>query len=119
LKDGALAENGKDYLKTFNRLLIWPTLVLFILLAISGYAILNPRMVDELTGGLFSHSFSLYLHEALVLPTLTLILIHVLIGIRTAMIRWGMREGKLLNAFLLLLAAFALLLIVSLQFLLI
>jgi hypothetical protein len=111
-----VGEIGKDYLKRFNHLLVWPTLVLLILLAISGYAILNPGMIRELTGGLFTHTFSLYLHETLVLPTLTLILIHVLIAIKTILIRGGVREGKLLDAFLLLLGAFVLLLMILMQY---
>jgi succinate dehydrogenase/fumarate reductase cytochrome b subunit len=107
----------KGYLRKFNRLLVWPTLVLFILLAISGYALLNPRLVGELTGGVFNRTFSSYLHEILILPTLTLLSIHTLIGIRMTLIRWGVREGKLLNAFLLILGAFALFLMALMQYL--
>ena len=96
---------------------MWPTLVLFIFMTISGYGILNPGLISELTGGLFTHAFSLYLHTTLVLPTLTLLTIHILIAIRAALIRWGIREGKLLDAFLLLLGAFVLTLIVLMQYL--
>jgi hypothetical protein len=114
-----MGETGKDYLQRFNRLLVWPTLVLFILLAFSGYGILNPRLVSELTGGLFTHLFSLHLHTTLILPTLTLLMIHVLIGLRSTLTRWGIREGRLLDAFLLLLGAFAFTLMVSMQYLII
>jgi hypothetical protein len=111
-------EEKKDYLKIFNRLLVWPTLVLFIILAISGFGSANPGFVGELTGGLFSnHFFSIGIHEALVLPTLTLLMIHVLIAIRSTLIGWGVREGGLLNAFLILLGAFALTLIMLMQYL--
>jgi cytochrome b subunit of formate dehydrogenase len=112
-----MEETGKNYLQRFNRLLVWPTLVLFIFLAISGYGILNPRLVSELTGGLFTHPFSLYLHTALILPTLTLLMIHILIALRSTLTRWGIREGRLLDAFLLLLGAFALTLMVMMQYL--
>jgi hypothetical protein len=111
-----MGEPGKDYLQRFNRLLVWPTLVLFILLAISGYGILNPGLVNELTGGLFTHPFSLYLHTALILPTLTLLMIHILIALRSTLTRWGM-EGRLLDAFMILLGAFAFTLMVSMQYL--
>jgi hypothetical protein len=96
---------------------VWPTLVLFILLAISGYGILNPNLVSELTGHLLNHPFSLYLHTTLVLPTLALVMIHVLITIRSTLIRWGIRAGRLLDAFMLLLGAFALTLMVLMQYL--
>jgi len=107
----------ENHLQRFNRLLVWPTLVLFILLAISGYGISNPGLISELTGGLFSHQKSLLqLHETLVLPTLTLLMVHVLIGMRSALTRWGIREGRLLDAFLVLLGAFVLALMVFMQY---
>jgi cytochrome b subunit of formate dehydrogenase len=116
-REGAVEEEKKDDLKRFNRLLVWPTLIFFIILAISGYGIVNPGLVGELTGGLFGNSiFSLRIHMALVLPTLMLLMTHVLIAIRSTLIRWGVREGKLLNAFLILLGAFTVALIVLMQF---
>jgi hypothetical protein len=114
-----MGEPEKNYLQRFNRILVWPTLVLFVFLAISGYGTLNPGLIRELTGGLFTHPLSLYLHTALVLPTLTLLMIHVLIAMRTTLIRWGIRKGKLLNSFLVLLGAFVVVLIVLMQYLLI
>ena len=111
-------EEKKDYLKRFNRLLVWPTLVLFIILAISGLGSVNPGLVGELTGGLFgNHLTSLRIHDALVLPTLTLLMIHVLIAIRSTLIGWGVRDDNLLNAFLILLGAFVLTMIVLMQYL--
>jgi cytochrome b subunit of formate dehydrogenase len=106
----------KDYLVKFNRLLVWPTLVLFILLAISGYGITNPNTVAGLTGGLFTHANSVYLHTALVLPALTLLVIHILIGIRSTLTRWGVKEGLVLNAFLVFLGSFAVTLIAIMQY---
>ncbi len=98
---------------------MWPTLILFILLAVSGYGILNPGLVSELTGGLLNHPFSLSLHTTLILPTLTLLMVHVLIALRSVLTRWGIREGKLLDAFLVLLGAFAFTLMLLMQYLLI
>jgi len=112
-----MGETEKNHLQRFNRLLVWPTLVLFIFLAISGYGALNPRLVNELTGGLFTHVFFLDMHTALILPTLTLLMIHILIALRSTLIRWGVREGRLLNVFVLLLGAFGLTLMVSMQYL--
>ena len=114
-------EADKNYLRRFNRILVWPTLVLFILLAISGYGILNPGLVSELTGGLFSagalHPFSLELHQDLILPTLSLLMVHILIALRSTLTRWGVREGRLLDAFLVLLGVFTLTLMVLMQYL--
>jgi hypothetical protein len=112
-----MGETGEKHLQRFNRLLVWPTLILFIFLTISGYGILNPGLVSELTGGVFTHAFSLYLHTNLVLPTLTLLMVHVLIAIRSTLTRWGIRKGKLRDAFLILLGTFVLTLIVLMQYL--
>ena len=110
-------EEKKDYLKRFNRLLVWPTLVLFTIFAISGYGSANPVLVDELTGGLFGNHFSsLRIHTTLILPTLTLLMIHVLIAIRSTLIGWGVREGNLLNAFLIFIGIIVLTLIVFMQY---
>jgi hypothetical protein len=111
-----MEKTRKDHLKKFNRLLVWPTLVLFIILTVSGYGILNPGTVSGLTGGLFTRAFSLHLHTTLVLPTLTLLMIHVLIAIRSVLIRWGVREGNLLNAFLVLLGTLTVVLLVLMQY---
>jgi len=113
-----LENERKDYLKRFNRLLAVPTLVLFIVLAISGYGITNPVVVSELTGGLFADRYlSLRVHTAVVLPALILLTVHVLIAMRSALIRWGVRKGNLLNAFLILLGAFTVALLVLMQYL--
>ena len=92
-------------------------MILFIILAISGYGITNPRTISELTGGLLTHALSLSLHTTLVLPTLTLLMIHILIAIKSVLTRWGVKEGKLLNTFLILLGFFTITLIVLMQYL--
>jgi succinate dehydrogenase/fumarate reductase cytochrome b subunit len=113
-----LEEGKKDYLKRFNRWLAVPTLVLFVVLAISGYGITNPLVVSELTGGLFADRYlSLRIHTAVILPALVLLMIHILIAIRSALIRWGVKEGNLLTAFLILLGAFTVALLVIMQYL--
>jgi len=92
-------------------------LVLFIFLAVTGYGILNPGLISELTGGLFTHAISLQLHTTLILPTLTLLMVHILVAIRSTLTRWGIREGKLLDVFLVLLGVFVLTLMVLMQYL--
>ena len=44
-------------------------------------------------------------------------MIHILIAIRSTLTRWGIREGKLLDAFLVLLGAFVLAVAVLMQYL--
>jgi hypothetical protein len=94
-----MGKASDNYLIRFNRLLVWLTLILFVAFILFGYGILNPRVVGELTGGL-----------------LTLLLIHILIGGRTALIRWGVKQGKLLDAFLILLGVFAVTLFAVMQY---
>jgi thiosulfate reductase cytochrome b subunit len=113
-----LEEEKKNRLQSFNRLLAVPTLVLFIVLAISGYGIVNPVVISELTGGIFADRYtSLQVHTAVVLPALALLMIHILIAFRSALIRWGVKDGNLLNAFLILLGAFTVTLLVLMQYL--
>ncbi|MGD0330976.1 MAG: hypothetical protein ABSB40_11165 [Nitrososphaeria archaeon] len=112
-----MVEPRKSYLQRFNRLLAVPTLVLFIILTISGYGITNPNTVRELTGGVFTRALSLYVHTNLILPALTLLTIHVLIVIRSTLIRWGFKEGIALNSFLILLGALTVALLVLMQYL--
>jgi hypothetical protein len=44
-------------------------------------------------------------------------MIHILIAIRSTLTRWGIREGMLLDAFLVLLGAFVLAMMVLMQYL--
>jgi len=102
-----LGEEKTSNLTRFNRLLAVPTLIVLIIVVISGYGAANPAVVNELTGGLFpDRLFSLRVHMAVVLPALILLTIHLLIALRSALVRWGVRESNLLNAFLVLLGAF-------------
>jgi len=113
-----LDSEKKDYLKRFNRWLTVPTLALFIVLAISGFGWANPVVVGGLTGGLFGDRyFCAHVHAALALPTLILLMVHVLIALRSTLIRWGVKEGYLLNTFVILLGFFVASLFVVMQYL--
>jgi len=46
-------------------------------------------------------------------------MVHILIALRSILTRWGIREGKLLDAFLVLLGIFAFTLMVLMQYLMI
>lgn len=112
-----MKEKDNDNLQRFNRLLVWLTLVLLIFLVLSGFGMTNPEVTTRLTGGIFTTTFSMYLHANLVVPVLILLLIHVLIGMKTALIRWGIEEGWLLKIFLITIGLFATALIILLRYL--
>lgn len=105
------------YLAKLNRLLVWPTLVLFIVYVFSGYGITNSRLVGELTSGVLTHSLSLSIHTTIATPVLFLLSIHVLIGLRSGLIRQGVQDGRLLNVFLILLGVLSTTLMILMQFL--
>jgi Ni,Fe-hydrogenase I cytochrome b subunit len=111
-----MAKNDSNLLKRFNRVLVWLTLVVFVVFVLAGYGITNPTVTSELSGGVFTRAFSLYVHLNLAAPLLILLLIHVLIGMRTALTRWGVEEGMLLNVFLVVLGLFAATVIILLQY---
>ena len=105
------------YLAKLNRLLVWPTLVLFIVYVLSGYGITNSRLISELTGGVMTHSLSLSIHTTIAMPVLFLLSIHVLIGLRLGLRRLGIQDGRLLNIFLILLGVLSTTLLILMQFL--
>jgi len=104
------------FLTKFNRALVWLTLVLSVVFLISGYGITNPELIRELTGGVFTRAISLNLHLNLAFPVLALLTIHVLIGAKSALARWGVKKGRLLNVFLILLGIFTVALLLLMQY---
>jgi hypothetical protein len=86
-------------------------------MAVSGFGITNPAMTSELTGGVFTPSVSLYLHLNLAAPVLILLMIHVLIGLKNALTRWGIEEGRLLNTVIIALGLFVTALIIVARYL--
>lgn len=102
-------------LTKINRILVWPTLILVVVYVVCGYGITNPALIGELSGGALNRTVSIYLHTTLAVPVLLLLLIHILIGMRTALTRVGVKEGTLLDAFLVLLAVFSIVLLVLLE----
>ena len=111
-----MERNNVNYLIKFNRILIWITLVLSIVFVISGYGITNPRFVSDLTGGIFNRARSLTIHIQLAFMLLILLTTHVLIGAKSALTRWGVKNETLLNVFLLVLGFFAITLLTLMQY---
>lgn len=112
-----MKEKEIDNLQRVNRILVWLTLILFIGLVLSGFGMTNPEVTTRLTGGIFSTTFSMYLHANLAVPVLILLLIHVLVGMKTVLTRWGVKEGWLLNTCLVALGLFAAALIILMRYL--
>ncbi len=112
-----MTKPSSNYLQRLNRLLVWPTVVLLIIFVISGFGITNSRMTSELTGGVFTFSRSLYWHLNLAVPVLILLVIHVLIGLKTALTRWGVEEARLLNVVLIALGLFVTALLILARYL--
>jgi hypothetical protein len=111
-----MLRNDSDLLNRFNRVLVWLTLVLFVVFVFAGYGLTNPRVTGELSGGVFTKAFSFYVHVNLAAPLLILIMIHALIGLRNALMRWGVEAGLLLNVFLVALGVFTAGVIILLQY---
>jgi hypothetical protein len=91
--------------------------VLLIIVVISGFGITNPKTTSELTGGVFTQYNSLYWHLNLTVPVLILLMIHVLIGLKTALTRRGVKKARLLNVVLVALGLFVTALIILARFL--
>lgn len=85
------------YLLRFNRVLVWLLLPFLVTYVLSGYGIVNPGVVRGLTGGILTCSISLYIHINLASPILVVIMIHILIEFRFALIRLGLEDGVILN----------------------
>lgn len=113
---GQMRKANDRFLTKFNRVLVWLTLVLSVVFLISGYGITNPELIRELTGGVFTRAISLKLHLNLAFPVSALLTIHVLIGAKSALARWGVKQGRLLNVFLILLGIFTVTLLLLMQY---
>jgi hypothetical protein len=104
------------YIARFNRVLIWFTFALFVFFVVCGYGMVNSAMIIQLTGGILNRERSVYLHTTLALPVMVLLIIHTVIGLRSNLIRWGVKDGRLLDLFVFSLGAFFVALFVILQY---
>jgi hypothetical protein len=111
-----MEKKRSSYLAKLNRILIWPTFALFVFYVICGFGIINSSSVSTLTGGFLDRDRSAYFHTSLTAPVLILLLIHMMIGLRSNLVHWGAREGKLLSAFVIGLGAFFMALFIILQY---
>lgn len=111
-----MGKRKDSYLARFNRILVWLTCILLVFFIVCGFGITNPLLINAMTGGVLTRSLSLHLHTTLAAPVMTLLVIHAMIGLRFNMIRWGVKEGKLLNVFTIGLSAFLIALFIIMEF---
>jgi hypothetical protein len=100
------------YLMKANRVIVWILLLLVLMLIISGYGLTKPSLIRSFTGGMIDYQTALFIHTSLDAPFLILLLIHVVIEIRFSLMRWGVKNQKLLNLLMLILVLICLILII-------
>ena len=98
-----------------NRVIVWALLFLMIMLIISGYGLTKPSLIRSLTGGRIDYQTALFIHTTLDAPLLILLLIHVLIEIKFSLMRWGVKNQKLLNSLMVILGSICLVLIIFMK----
>lgn len=111
-----MEKKRNSYLAKLNRILIWLTFVLLVFYVVCGFGIINSSSVSTLTGGVLNRDRSAYFHTTLTAPVLILLLIHMMIGLRFNLIRWGVRKGRLLDAFVVGFGVFFMALFIILQY---
>jgi len=100
------------YLMKLNRVIVWVLLLFILMLIISGYGLTKPSLIRFLSGGWIDYHTALFIHTSLDTPFLILLLIHVVIEIRFSLMRWGVKNQKLLNLLMLILVLICLILII-------
>jgi hypothetical protein len=111
-----MASSSGSLLVRFNRVFVWASLVLFVFFVFCGYGIVNPGLVGRLTVGVFDRDLSIYLHMTLTPYVLVVLLVHILIELRFVLIRWGVRQGKMLNGFIIFVGILVTAAIIMLQY---
>jgi hypothetical protein len=104
------------YLMKANRIIVWILLLLILMMIISGYGLTKPSLIRSLSGGWIDYQTALFVHTSLDTPFLILLLIHVVIEIRFSLMRWGVKNQKLLNLLMLILVLICLFLIIYVKF---
>jgi succinate dehydrogenase/fumarate reductase cytochrome b subunit len=80
---------GPSWLIKFGRLCAWLLVVFIILYFISGFGMIKQ--------GIFSRELSFRIHDYLTIPMTIAFLCHALIAIRSAMIRWRVKNMKVVD----------------------
>jgi cytochrome b subunit of formate dehydrogenase len=104
------------YLMKLNRVIVWILLLFILMLIISGYGLTKPSLIRSLTGGWIDYHTALLIHTSLDTPLLVLLLTHVLIEMKFTLMRWGVKNQKLLNLLMLILMLICLILIIYVKF---
>ena len=75
-------------LNKFDRVTAWILWALFLILTVSGYM---------LTKGFIDRYWGFLAHFELAVPTMAVFTIHFAIRVRFILLKWRMREGRLVN----------------------
>ena len=84
-------------LRQFGRFCAWSLLVMVVLYIVTGFAQLKSGMIYNATGGLLNRATALWIHEKLTIPLAFVFICHSLIAIRFAMIRWQVKNLRVVN----------------------
>lgn len=90
--------HGPEYhLRKVSRFCAWALIVLMLLYFVSGYGITKSGLIYKATGGLMDRGAALRMHTYLTIPMVAAFLLHTLISMRFAMIRWNVKNKVVLN----------------------
>lgn len=89
--------NFESFVIHFGRFCAWALLVFIILYFISGFGITKSGLIYRWTGGLMNRALAFQIHDYLTIPTALAAICHVLVAVRFAMIRWRVKNMKVLN----------------------
>ena len=99
------------YLMKVNRVVGWLLLLFMVMFIVSGYGLTKPSLIRSLTFGRINYQTALFIHSSLDVPLLILLLIHAIIEMKFSLMRWGVKNQKLLNLLMLIVGSICLILI--------
>jgi cytochrome b subunit of formate dehydrogenase len=67
------------YARLIEKIIRWLLVVGIIIYIVTGYGITEFRIVEHLTFGLLTKSLAFKIHDALAIPFMTLLLLHILL----------------------------------------
>ena len=86
------------YLLKISRFCAWTLIVLILLYFVSGYGMTRTGLMYRLTFGLMDRGVALWIHDVLLtIPMAIAFLLHTLISVRSALIRWNVKNKFVLN----------------------
>jgi cytochrome b subunit of formate dehydrogenase len=78
------------YARLIEKTIRWLLVVGIIIYIVTGYGITEFRIVEHLTFGLLTKSLAFKIHDALAIPFMTLLLLHILLP--SVLRRFGLKQ---------------------------